>query len=184
MNFFWQDEDPAAKKARSYSDIERELMADSGLMAHWSNTDKWVNEAAGYDEALADAKEQRLRDYGGVFQMHGEEDLFTKITEGMYKAGEKETYQPFFETKRQTAEDATINIMNQAGYTKGGQVRGFADSSASGSFMDEIMSNFGTKVVDYIGQMEQSASAGQRRIEEIIRNNQAQAQYLKELERG
>ena len=46
------------------------------------------------------------------------------------------------------------------------------------------MSNYGTKVVDYIGQMEQSASAGQRRIEEIIRNNQAQAQYLKELERG
>lgn len=154
---------------------------------YWKN--KWGSarydpESAGYADALAGVEAKRKRDYGGVFRMFGEEDMFTKITQGMRDAGDKETYKPFFETKRQGAENVTLNMMNQAGYTKGGQARGFADSSVRGSMMDDILSGYGTKVVDYIGEMESSAAAGQRRLEEIIRNNQAQSQYLKELERG
>ena len=173
-------------------ELQEQVESTTGQLGsgHYSGRGNWLNWAteqdptSGYDAAVSSIKEQRKKDYGGVFQLYGQEDMFTKITKGMRDATDKDTYKPFFETKRQTTEDVTLNMMNQAGYTKGGQARGFADSSARGSLMDDIMSGYGTKVVDYIGEMESSAAAGQRRLEEIIRNNQAQSQYLQELERG
>ena len=165
-----------AAQSRGYSDLENELMGDSGLQAHWSNTDKWVGESAGYGDALAEAEAGRTQDYGGVFQMFGEEDLFTKITGGMRDATQRDAYQPFFEMQRSGAEGSLLAGMNKAGTT------GFAGSTGEESLMDALQGQYAQTSIGYQQQASGQQAQAQQTLDDIIRANQQQSMQLRQME--
>ena len=170
MRWFWE-ENENAEKARSYSDVENELMGDTGLQATWAR-----GEQAGYGEALAQAESQRTQNYGGVFQMFGEEDLFTKITGGMRDATQRDAYQPFFEMQRSGAEGSLLAGMNKAGTT------GFAGSTGEESLMDALQGQYAQTSIGYQQQASGQQAQAQQTLDDIIRSNQQQSLQLRQME--
>ena len=165
-----------AAQSRGYSDLENELMGDSGLQAHWSNTDKWVGESAGYGDALAEAEAGRTQDYGGVFQMFGEEDLFTKITGGMRDATSRDIYQPFMEMQRGGSERTLLDSMKKIGTT------GFAGSTGEESMMDALQGQYAQASIGATQQAAQQQSQAQQALDSIVRQNQQQSLQLRQME--
>ena len=132
--------------------------------------------SAGYAGALADVKTQREQDYGGVFQMFGEEDLFTKITGGMRDATQRDAYQPFFEMQRSGAEGSLLAGMNKAGTT------GFAGSTGEESLMDALQGQYAQTSIGYQQQATGQQAQAQQTLDDIIRSNQQQSLQLRQME--
>jgi len=181
INWSWRGSKRDKKKKQAmadysgYSDLDLELMEGSDLGAGW-DTDRWRSESAGYDEALAEAGEQRTQDYGGMFQMFGEEDLFTKITGGMRDATERDAYQPFFEMQRGGAEGSLLAGMNKVGTT------GFAGSTGESSMMDALQGQYAQASVGYAQQAAGQQAQAQQALDDIVRSNQQQSFQLRQME--
>jgi len=139
----------------------------------------WATEqdpTAGYADALANVESQREQDYGGVFQMFGEEDLFTKITGGMRDATGRDAYQPFFEMQRAGAEGSLLAGMNKAGTT------GFAGSTGEESLMDALQGQYAQASIGYQQQATGQQAQAQQTLDDIIRANQQQSLQLRQME--
>ena len=165
----------AASQARGYSDIDLELMEGSDLGAGWDKN-HWRSESAGYDSALGEARAQREQDYGGVFQMFGEEDLFTKITGGMREATQRDTYQPFFEMQRGGAEGSLLAGMSKVG------TAGFEGSGGEQSMMDALQGQYAQASVGFQQQAVQQQQQAQQALDDIVRANQQQSLQLRQME--
>ena len=131
---------------------------------------------AGYQDALANVTAQRGENYGGVFQMYGEQDLFTKITGGMREATERDIYQPFFEMQRSGAEGSLLAGMNKLGTT------GFAGSTADQSMMDALQGQYAQSAIGFQQQASGQQAQAQQALDDIIRQNQQQSFQLRQME--
>ena len=149
---------------------------------HWKGRGgffNWSEEqdpSAGYAGALADVKSQRTQDYGGVFQMYGEEDLFTKITGGMRDATSRDIYQPFMEMQRGGSERTLLDSMKKIGTT------GFAGSTGEESMMDALQGQYAQASIGATQQAAQQQSQAQQALDNIVRQNQQQSLQLRQME--
>lgn len=132
--------------------------------------------SAGYVGALADVRAQREQDYGGVFRMFGEEDLFTKITGGMREATQRDTYQPFFEMQRGGAEGSLLAGMSKVG------TAGFEGSGGEQSMMDALQGQYAQASVGFQQQAVQQQQQAQQALDDIVRANQQQSLQLRQME--
>ena len=132
--------------------------------------------SAGYVGALADVRAQREQDYGGVFRMFGEEDLFTKITDGILKATQRDTYQPFFEMQRGGAEGSLLAGINKVGTT------GFTGSGREQSILDALQGQYAQSAIGFQQQAFSQQQQAQQSLDDIIRSNKEQSFQLRQME--
>ena len=145
---------------------------------HWWIPGEAVEQdpSAGYASALANVEAQREQDYGGVFQMFGEQDLFTKITKGMRDATGRDIYQPFMEMQRGGSERTLLDSMKKIGTT------GFAGSTGEESMMDALQGQYAQASVGATQQAAQQQSQAQQALDSIVRQNQQQSLQLRQME--
>jgi len=118
----------------------------------------------------------------GIGKLYGEEDLFTKITEGMKTATQRETYQPFFEIQQQAQEGGFLKGLNKLGMTSGGQASGFASSGADTSMMTQMQDEYARGIMETEQGVQEKMASAERNIQSITQANQSTSLTLRQLE--
>jgi len=120
----------------------------------------------------------------GVTDLYGEEDLFTKITEGMRTATKRPTYQSFFEVQQQAQEGGFLSGLNKLGMTAGGQASGFAKSSQDASMLSTMEDEYARGIMGTEEDIQKRIAQAQRNMQQVIQSNQSTSLTLRQIEEG
>ena len=121
-------------------------------------------------------KDYAYENFGGDFRTYGEEDLFTKITDGILKATQRDTYQPFFEMQRGGAEGSLLAGINKVGTT------GFTGSGREQSILDALQGQYAQSAIGFQQQAFSQQQQAQQSLDDIIRSNKEQSFQLRQME--
>ena len=128
-------------------------------------------------EARRKAKARDKRAYGINSKFLADEsDLFTKITEGMYTATERDTYKSFFDIQQQARQGSFLSKIDKRKST------GFASEDTS--MMDMMEDEYARGIMGVEEGIQSKMTQAQQNINNIIAGNQQTILTLRQLEEG
>tara|TARA_Y100000034_G_scaffold74716_1_gene89801 strand:+ start:684 stop:1133 length:450 start_codon:yes stop_codon:yes gene_type:complete len=127
----------------------------------------------------AQIRQERMYGFSGeeyADKFRDEEGLFTKITEGMRTATERDTYKPFFDIQSQARQGSFLSKIDKRKST------GFASEDTS--MMDMMEDEYARGIMGVEEGIQSKMTQAQQNINNIIAGNQQTILTLRQIEEG